>query len=110
MLAQTLTLLDASHTPLAEFLITGAEEGWYSGRLLTQRFLPEVHEALRWYAEVVDHQMLSYLDDALAAVERFELRVQWPDGSRQRVFSLHVSPTHEVTFRLTPLVSATPAF
>jgi hypothetical protein len=47
--------------------------------------------------------MLSYLDQATAAVESFELHARFPDGSTHKTYSLHVSPSNEVSFRISPV-------
>jgi hypothetical protein len=47
--------------------------------------------------------MLSYLDDALAAVERHQLSVCFPDETCRRVYSLHIGKSGEIEFRVTPV-------
>jgi hypothetical protein len=90
-------------TTLAELLIEDEEQGWFTGRVVSQNFPSEVRKALAWYDEVLQDQMLSYLDEATAAVERLELRAELPDGSTHKVYSLHVSPLNEVSFRTSPV-------
>ena len=48
--------------------------------------------------------MLSYLDEATAAVQGFELQATFPDGSTHKTYALHVSPSREVSFRISPVV------
>jgi hypothetical protein len=88
----------------AELFITDEEEGWFTGTVVRQGFPPEVQSALAWYDEVVQDQMLSYLDEAVAAVQRFELRAMFPDGSMHKAYSLHFSPADEVSFRISPVL------
>ena len=95
-------LLDSRGNILAELLVSD-EEGWFSGRVLSQRFPSELASDLARYDEVVEHQMLSYLDEALAAVEHWGLEVRFRDGSTHPVYSLHISQPNEVSFRVTPV-------
>ena len=95
-------LVDSTGNTLAE-LLASDEEGWFSGRVLSQSFPSEIAKDLAWYDEVVQHQMLSYLDEAIAAVERWGLRVRLRDGSTHPVYSLHISPLNEISFRVTPV-------
>jgi hypothetical protein len=97
-------LIGSNGTALAELRITSEDEGWFSGKLVWQNFPFEVKKALAWYDEVVQGQMLSYLDEATAAVQRFELQAQLPDGSTHQTYSLHVNPSDEVSFRITPVL------
>ncbi len=89
---------------LAELSIDDEEEGWFTGRVVRQSFPPEVEKALTWYDEVVQDQMLSYLDEAVAAVQRLELQAKFPEGSTHRTYSLHVGPSNEVSFRISPVL------
>jgi hypothetical protein len=89
---------------LAELWIADEEEGWFTGRVIRRSFPPEVDRALAWYDEVVRDQMLSYLDEAAAAVQKFELQARFPDGSTHQTYSLHVSPSNEVSFRISPVL------
>jgi hypothetical protein len=47
--------------------------------------------------------MLSYLDQAMAAVARWRLRVRFRDGSTCPTYGLHIGQTDEVSFRVTPI-------
>jgi hypothetical protein len=96
-------LIDPDGNTLAELLIADEEKGWFTGKLLSQSFSSEVKNALAWYDEVVRDQMLSYLDEATAAVERFGLEANFPDGSTHKIYSLDVSPSYEVSFRISPV-------
>ena len=98
-------LVDSRENTLAEILISD-EGGWLSGRVLSQSFPSEVAKDLAWYDEVVQHQMLSYLDEAMAAVARWGLRVQFRDGSTYPVYALHIGQPDEVSFRVTPVPPA----
>lgn len=89
---------------LAEFLIAAEEEGWLTGRVVWENFPADVNKALAWYDEVVRDQMLSYLDDASAAVQKFELQAKFPDGSTHKTYALHVNPAKEVSFRISPVL------
>ena len=96
-------LIDPDGDTLAEVLIADEEEGWFTGRVVSQSFSFEFEKALAWYDEVVRDQMLSYLDEATAAVERFELQANFRVGSTHKIYSLHVSPSNEISFRITPV-------
>ncbi len=89
---------------LAELLIAGEEEGWFTGTAVWHGFPADVQKALAWYDEVVRDQMLSYLDEAVAAVQSLELQAKFPDGSAHKTYSLHVSPSNEVSFRISPVL------
>jgi hypothetical protein len=95
-------LVDSRGNTLAELLVAD-EEDWFSGRVFSQDLPSEVAKDLAWYDEVVQHQMLSYLDEAMAAIERWGLRVRFRDGSTHTVYALHIGPPNEVSFRLTPI-------
>jgi hypothetical protein len=101
--AEKLTIVDADGRDVAELVVTSAENGWFHGRLLARRFPPKLQEALDWYDEVVEHQMLSYLDQALASVEKFGLAARFASGACQRVHSLQITKQDEASFRLTPV-------
>jgi len=47
--------------------------------------------------------MLSYLDEATAAVQRFGLQAKFPDGSARKTYALHFNPSNEVSFRISPV-------
>jgi hypothetical protein len=102
--SRTMFLLGPGERTLAELMIADEDEGWFSGRVVWQSFPSEVKKALAWYDEVVRDQMLSYLDEAVSAVQRFELQAKFPDGSRHKTYSLHVSPSNEVSFRISPVL------
>jgi hypothetical protein len=97
-------LVDSKGNTLAEVLATD-EEGWFSGRVLSQSIPSDIAKDLSWYDEVVEHQMLSYLDEATAAVESWGLQVRFRDGSIHPVYSIHISALNEVSFRVTPVPS-----
>ena len=97
-------LISPDGNTLAELLVDDEVEGWYTGRVAWQSFPVEVKKALAWYDEVVRDQMLSYLDDAEAAIQRFELQARFPDGTAHRTYSLMVSSSNEVSFRISPVL------
>jgi hypothetical protein len=98
-------LIGPDDSTLAELLVADEEEGWFTGRVVRQSFPSEVEKALAWYDEVIRDQMLSYRDEAVAAVQGFDLRARFPDGSMQKTYSLHVSPSDDVSFRIEPVLS-----
>jgi hypothetical protein len=100
---KTAFIVDAAGTLLAELIVSHAEGGWFTGKVVSQRFSSDVKRALDWYDEVVQDQMLSYLDEATAAVEQLGLRVQFPDGSAHKIYSLHVNKLNDVSFRTSPV-------
>jgi len=99
-------LIGPAGKTVAEVVIAGEEEGWFTGRVISQSFPFEVKEALAWYDEVLRDQMLSYLDEATAAVQRFGLQANFPDGSKHKTYSLHVSASNEVSFRISAVAPA----
>ena len=98
-------LIGSDGNTLAELRIADEEEGWFTGRVVWQNFPFEVKKALAWYDEVIQDQMLSYLDEATATVQQLELQARFPDGSTHKTYSLHVSPSNEVSFRISPVLS-----
>lgn len=97
-------LIGPNEDTLAELLIADEDEGWFTGKVVCQRFPSEVKKALDWYDEVVRDQLLSHLDEATDAVQRFELRVKNPDGSIHKIYSLHVGLNNELSFRIDPVL------
>jgi hypothetical protein len=103
MTSSICSVIDHQGCRVAEVEIQGVEDEWYHGRLV-EATLPEgLRRDLAWYDEVISQQMLSYLDDALHAVERHGLSVCFPDDTCHRVYSLHIDPAGETTFRITPV-------
>ena len=102
--SKKVSLIDTNGNKLAELLIACEEDGWFNGTVICQNLPIDVKKALAWYDEVVQDQILSYLDEATAAVQRFELQAKFSDGSTHKVYSLHVSPVNEVSFRITPVL------
>jgi hypothetical protein len=96
-------LVGPDGSTLAELVIVEEEEGWFTGRVISQVLPFAVKHALVWYDEVVRDQMLSYLDEAAAAVQRLGLQASFPDGSTHKTYSLHLSPSNEVSFRISPV-------
>jgi hypothetical protein len=103
MSEEKLTLVDAEGNPVADMQLTADRDGWYAGKLLSQQLPRKLQEALDWYDEVVEHQMLSYLDQATAAVEHFGLSVRGPNGLARKVYSLHINKQNDVSFRTSPV-------
>jgi hypothetical protein len=103
MKAERLNLVDACGNCLADFNMVAEEDGWFVGSLHSAQFTPEIRAALDWYDEVIENQMLSYLDQATKAVERFGFRVRFANGTMSTVYSLHVGANNEVSFRITPV-------
>jgi len=97
------SVVDNQGRRVAEIDIQGVEDEWYYGRLVSDAMPEGLRRDLDWYDEVVSGQMLSYLDDALAAVERHQLSVCLPDETCQRAYSLHIDKSGETTFRVTPV-------
>jgi hypothetical protein len=97
-------LIGSDGNTLAELLIVDEEKGWFTGSVVWQNFPSEVRKALAWYDEVVRDQMLSYLDEAVAAVQKLGLQAKFPDGSTHKTYSLHVSPSNDTSFRISPVL------
>lgn len=95
--------LSADGSILAESRIDHEEAGWFSGSIVWRRFPLEINKALDWYDEVVQGQMLSYLDEAGDAVQKFDLTVKFPDGSTHKTYGLNISPSNDVSFRISPI-------
>ncbi len=104
--SEKVLLVDSAGNTVAEVVIADEEEGWFTGRVISQSFPFEVKEALAWYDEVLRDQMLSYLDEATAAVQQFGVRANFPDGATHKTYSLHVSASNEVSFRISPVLPA----
>jgi hypothetical protein len=97
-------LIGPDGNTLAELLIADEEEGWFTGRVIWHSFPFEVRKALIWYDEVVQDQMVSYLDEAIAAVQKLGLQARFTDGSTHQTYALHGSPSNEVSFRTSPVL------
>ncbi len=102
--SRNVSLIGPDGHTLAELLITDEDEGWFTGTVVRRSFPPEVEKALAWYDEVVRDQMLSYLDEAVGAVQTLGLQARFPDGSTHPTYSLHVDPSNEVSFRISPVL------
>ena len=101
--SQKVFLVGPDGSTLAELLIADEEQGWFTGRVISHVFPSVVQNALAWYDQVVRDQMLSYLDEAAGTVQRLDLQASFPDGSKHKTYSLHVSPSNEVSFRINPV-------
>jgi hypothetical protein len=100
-------LVDQQDQPLLRLDIQSIEDGWYYGWGQAEVLPPQIQRDLDWYDDILSSQSLSYLDEAEASVERHQLAVRLDDGAPQRVHSLHLAKTGEVTFRITPVEPAT---
>jgi hypothetical protein len=100
---QEWSMIDIDGREIARIDVTDCEEGWHYGAVKSSKLPSELESALRWYDEVVSKQMLSFLDEASVAVERFRLRIQLPDGRCENVYSFQLSPNGEATFRTLPV-------
>ena len=78
MESEKLTLIHASGIEVAQMTMSSEKDGWFSGTLASQQFSPDLKEALEWYDEVVENQMLSFLDQAIESVAQFGLCVRTP--------------------------------
>jgi hypothetical protein len=103
MTAENVALADDAGNVVAELLLTHEDDGWFTGTVLSQRLPPHVKEALDWYDEVVENQMLSYLDAAAANVEKWGLCLRHDNASLRKVYALHIDKQHQVSFRTTPV-------
>jgi hypothetical protein len=97
------TIVDHQGRRVADVEIQDVNEEWYYGRLVSDALPDGLRRDLEWYDEVVSGQMLSYLDDALAAVDRHQLSVQLADEESRQVYSLHIGRSGNTTFRVTPV-------
>jgi hypothetical protein len=102
MATSTYSVTDSQGRRVAEIDVQAIEEEWYYGRLVSDAIPERLRRDLEWYDQVVSNQMLSYLDEALDAVERHGLSVRVPDETCHRVYSLHLAKSGEATFRITP--------
>ena len=103
MTTSTYSVIDNQGRQVAEMDVLAVEEEWYYGRLVSDAIPEQLRRDLEWYDRVVSNQMLSYLDEALDAVERHELSVRLPDDTYHRVYSLHIEQSGETTFRIAPV-------
>lgn len=99
-------IITESGREVAEIAIRDIEEGWYYGEIVNDHFLDGERKALHWYADVVEGQMLSFLDEALAAVDGLQLRVRLSETQYDKLYSLHLTKGGEVSFRTTPVPPA----
>lgn len=96
-------LIDENESELAEFQITGDEDGWFLGKVIWHAIPPDLKKALDWYDEIVRDQMLSFMDDTVARIQAFELKARFPDGSTHKTYSLHITTNDDVSFRTSPV-------
>lgn len=106
MNAERVVLADPAGNVVAELLLSAEQDGWFTGTLHSQRLAPQLKKALDWYDEVVENQMLSFLDEATAGVEQFGLCVRYPSGLSMKLYSLHIDQQNQVSFRTTPVPPA----
>jgi hypothetical protein len=107
MTIQSASLLDHRGIVLGEMAIHEEQDGWFTGVLTDDRLSSDARAAIDWYDEVVQNQMLSYLDQALAAVAKLDLKVRFSNEEPHQVYSLDITPEKEVSFRITPVPRAT---
>ena len=96
------SIIDQLGRQVATCILSDVEDGWHYGKVVTGQFPQELSRHLSWYDEVVSGQMLSFLDEARAAIDKFQLRLRRSDGSITPVYSLHVMRNGELTFRTAP--------
>ncbi|MFT5522770.1 MAG: hypothetical protein ACI9HK_000714 [Pirellulaceae bacterium] len=99
----TYVMIDVDGQEIAQVAIRDIEDGWYHGALVQDSFPVDLKRALEWYDEVVSDQMLAFVDEAVAAVDRFGLQIYLSKGKCEKVHSLNVSSNGEVAFRITPV-------
>jgi hypothetical protein len=97
------SIIDNQGRRVAEVDIHAVEDGWYYGRLVKDAIPDELRRDLEWYDQVVSNQMLSYLDDVRAAVERHELSVCFADETCHKAYALHIDRSGDTTFRIAPV-------
>lgn len=97
------TIIDESGRDVAEILIRDNEEGWYYGTVLQDKFNDYQRRSIQWYDQVVTEQMLSYFDEALAAVNDLGLQVRLSDKRLERLYSMHIAKSGEISFRTSPI-------
>lgn len=97
------TILNAQGHTIADIAITSIEEGWHYGHMVHDHLPDQLRQDCAWYDEVVSGQMLSFLDDATAAMDQYRLTIKAPDGTCQSLHSIHLEPTGDVTWRVTPM-------
>lgn len=88
---------------IAEIEINDIENDWYYGTIITNRFDEAEKKALAWYDEVVTGQMLSYVDEALLAVEKLGFNVRFSNDKCARIHSVHLSGERTIVFRIKPV-------
>jgi hypothetical protein len=103
MATSVCSIIDNKGHRVAVVDVQSVEDEWFYGRLVSTVEPDGLRRDLEWYDEVVSNQMLSYLDDALRAVERHGLSVRLPDETCHKVYSLHVERSGETSFRITPV-------
>ena len=109
MAPKTIKLLDPSHRVLATGKV--ADEGTFFGGSLDLQKLPtKIRELFEEFEEVVNGQMLSFLDDVQARIGSLNLRVSFDDGTEVPVQGLQIYPsTGDVSFKLVDLTANGPA-
>lgn len=99
----TVSILDQAGRFIGGVEIEAVEDGWYYGQLNGEIQSEDLRRDLAWYDEVVSQQMLSFLDEATAAVQRHELIARFSDDTHRKIYALHLERSGSTSFRISPV-------
>lgn len=94
------TLIHNDGTAAAEIVVHTRIDDWQVGNIITEQFQNDVRKVLDWYHEVLNDQMLSYLDDAEVSVATLGLRVKSTSSEEHLVQAIHVGPDGAISFKI----------
>lgn len=105
MTQQTVKLLDSSGRVLA--IARVADEGThFGGSINLERTPAELRSLFDEFEEIVNDQMLSFLDALEEKIQSWRIRALFEDGSETPVCNLQVFPTsEEVSFKVPATVT-----
>lgn len=96
-----LTLLDKLRQPVARIEVSGRCGDYRIGRLVIEWLPPDLKAALAEYTEVIESQMLSFIDEARERVLSFGLSAIDDNSERAlKVEDLQISSARTVAIKL----------
>jgi hypothetical protein len=101
--ADMLLASDTAGRDLGRVRVESYSDGLFLGDFAPGPDYPEVEPTFRFFADVVEQQSFSYLDEAQAAIARLGVRVR-PDGPGESVavYDVQIYPDGGFSCRLQP--------
>jgi hypothetical protein len=103
MESRTYLLADAEGHVFGRIEVHETSDGWLLGKLTEDRLTPAMKQAFAWLEEIANDQMLSFLNEAEDAIEKYQFGIVIPGGNGfQPVYNLQIMNKTDVAFRLSP--------